>query len=72
MIALTVIIVLLVLLLMGTTYLLGFRLGGSETQTEISRVRADASEAARQMNELTQAALLAMAEESERQRRIWP
>jgi hypothetical protein len=67
--ALLVVVLVLVTLLAVASYLLGFRLGGAHWQQELMRVRLEASQASRQMHELTRQAFTAMAEEADRQRR---
>jgi hypothetical protein len=51
-----------------TLYLLGFRLGGTSTLEELTRVRTEAAQASRQIESLTRQALTAMLDEARRQR----
>lgn len=69
MIALTLLVLMLLVLLAGVTYLLGFRLGGSHWQQELGRVRSESAQAGRDMHQLTRAAFVAMAEEAAKHRR---
>jgi hypothetical protein len=55
----------MLVLVLGLAFLLGFRLGGESSLSELTRIRAQASEAAREMHELTRAAFVAMAEEAQ-------
>jgi hypothetical protein len=66
-----IVLVLLLVLLVGlvaSAYLLGFRLGGDHWRDEVLRVRSESVEAQRQIHDLTRQAFVAMAEEAERRR----
>jgi hypothetical protein len=65
MVELVIIILGLIALLAGAVFLLGFRLGGSHWQTELTQVRLEAAQAERQLHELTREAFVAMAERIE-------
>lgn len=65
MIVLAIFLFLAVALLVTTTFVLGFRLGGQSWITEAQRVRAEAAAAERQLHDITRAAFVAMAEEVE-------
>lgn len=60
---------LLVVGLVATAYLLGFRLGGASWQEELARVRGESRAAQRHIEALTRQAFVAMAEEVERRDR---
>lgn len=60
MIALALAAAVLLLGLLATLYLLGFRLGGTSTLEELTRVRVEAAQARRQMEVLTRQAFAAM------------
>lgn len=68
MIALTLIVLVLLAVLVGASYLLGFQLGGRSWQTELLRVKQEAAQAERRLHELTLSGFQAMAEEVERRR----
>lgn len=61
-------ILILIALAVGLTFLLGFRLGGQSWLAELQEVRAEAAAAERQLHDLTRSAFVAMAEEAERRR----
>ncbi|HVX18372.1 MAG TPA: hypothetical protein VHA73_10105 [Acidimicrobiales bacterium] len=63
MIALVFLVILLLLALSGFVFLLGFRLGSAGWLEEMTRVRAQAIEAQRRMQDLTRQAFQAMTEE---------
>ena len=63
-------VILLVAVVVGLTFLLGFRLGGQSWLTELQEVRAEAAAAERQLHDLTRSAFVAMAEEAERRRSV--
>lgn len=54
--------------LVGVVFLLGFRLGGESWLAELTRVKAEAAVAERQLHTLTRQAFVAMAEEADAQR----
>jgi uncharacterized membrane protein YciS (DUF1049 family) len=56
----------MVLALVATVFLLGFRLGGESWQSELARVRMEAAHAERQLHNLTRQAFVSMAEAAER------
>ncbi len=58
--------------LVGVVFLLGFRLGGESWLAELTRVKAEAAVAERQLHTLTRQAFVAMAEEADAQRRGAP
>lgn len=60
MIAWLVLVVLLVLVVAGLGYLLGFRLGGDDQRAEVLRIRADGLRAERALYDLTRQAFEAM------------
>jgi hypothetical protein len=60
----------LLLGLVGTLFLLGFRLGGDRDHAEVVRVRLEAAQAARRMHDLTRDAFVSMAEHVERRRNL--
>jgi flagellar basal body-associated protein FliL len=60
--------VLVLLGLMGATFLLGFRLGGEHWHNELLKVRVQATQAERQLHDLTRAAFVAMTEHVEERR----
>ncbi len=66
MIALALAAAVLLLGLLATIYLLGFRLGGTSTLEELTRVRVEAAQARRQMEVLTRQAFTAMLDEARR------
>jgi hypothetical protein len=66
MIALFLLLVLASGLLLGVTFLLGFRVGGSSLQEELANVRLEAAEAQRRMRDLSRQAFVSIAEEMER------
>lgn len=68
MIAALVVLAVLSVFLVTVVYLLGFRLGGTSWLSELTRVRAEAAQAERQLHDLTRQAFVAMAEEVERRR----
>ena len=49
-------------------FLLGFKLGGDPTQSELLRVRVEAAKAERRLHDLTRDAFVAMANAAERRR----
>ncbi len=57
------------LLLMGVTFLFGFRLGGATRQEELLRIRMESVQAERQLQDLTREAFLALAHHAEERRR---
>ncbi len=59
---------LLLVALVGTVFLLGFRLGGDRDHAEVGRVHLQAAETARRLHSLTLEAFVAMAEHAERRR----
>ena len=61
-------VLLALLLLAGLAFLLGFRLGGEDSRTELVRVRLEAAQAERQLHDLTRQAFIAMAERVEQHR----
>lgn len=69
MIALVFLVIFLLLALASAVFLLGFRLGSEGWLEELTRVRVQAIEAQRRMQDLTRQAFLAMAEEADQQRR---
>lgn len=68
MIALTIIVLVLIAVVAGAAYLLGFQLAGRSWQSELLQVRQQAAQAERQLHQLTVAGFEAMAEEVERRR----
>jgi hypothetical protein len=64
---LLVLVMTLVLLLLGATYLLGFRLGSRRWLEEVARVRLEGAQATREMWDVTRDAFVAIAEHVERQ-----
>ncbi len=69
MVMLTICLIITVVVVVGLTFLLGFRLGGQSSWAEAQRVRAQAAAAQRELHNLTRSAFVAMSEEAERQRR---
>jgi hypothetical protein len=57
----------LILLLLGATYLLGFRLGSSRGLEELARVRLEGAQATREIWDVTRDAFVAIAEHVEQQ-----
>ena len=68
MIILLVVLILLTVVI-GLAFLLGFRLGGDHGQSEITRVRLEAAQAERRLSDLTRQSFIAMAEHAEQRRR---
>lgn len=68
MISLLLVITFLGVLLVLALFLLGFRLGVHQATLELLRVRTEATQARRQIGDLTRQAFVAMAEEAERRR----
>jgi uncharacterized membrane protein YciS (DUF1049 family) len=54
--------------LMASVFLLGFRLGGDHWQSELLKVRLQAAQAERQLHDLTREAFVSMAEHAEGRR----
>jgi flagellar basal body-associated protein FliL len=70
MIVLLIIVLVLVLLaLLASVFLLGFRLGGEQWQSELARGRLEAAQAERRLHNLTRQAFVSMAEAVEQRRR---
>lgn len=68
MIVLVILLLVVLLGVMATVFLLGFRLGGEHWQSELARVRLQAAQAERQLHDLTRQAFVSMAEKVERRR----
>jgi hypothetical protein len=68
MIVFLVLVVLAVFVLIGSTFVLGFRLGGDHWQSELAKVRLQAAQAERQLHNLTRQAFITMAEAVEQRR----
>jgi hypothetical protein len=51
--------------LMASVFLLGFRLGGDHWQSELLKVRLQAAQAERQLHDLTREAFVTMAEHAQ-------
>ena len=69
MIVLLLVIAVLVVLVVATIFLLGFRLGGEHWQSELARVRLQAAQAERQLHNLAREAFVSMAEAVEERRK---
>jgi hypothetical protein len=54
--------------LMAALFLLCFRLGGGQAESQVARVRREAARAERQIHDLTRQAFVSMAESAERGR----
>jgi hypothetical protein len=67
-IPLLIIILLALAVLVGVVFLLGFRLGGESTQSELAEVRLQAMQAERRLHDLTRSAFVSMAEAVEQRR----
>lgn len=66
MIALMIAVPLLVVVIVGLVYLLGFRLGGDHWLSELARVRMEAAQAQRRQHDVARDAFVAMSEAVER------
>jgi uncharacterized membrane protein YciS (DUF1049 family) len=69
MIALLLLLFLVLLgCLLAALFLLGFRLGGGQAESQVARVHREAARAERQIHDLTRQAFVSMAEAAERSR----
>ncbi len=68
MIALLIIMAFVLLVLLASVFLFGFRLGGEHWQSELAKVRLEAAQAERQLHDLTRQAFVSMAEAVEQRR----
>lgn len=69
MIALVLVLFLVLLgCLLAALFLLGFRLGGGQAESQVARVRREAARAERHIHDLTRQAFVSMTEAAERQR----
>jgi hypothetical protein len=62
---LLIVFLVLVFLAASLSYLLGFRLGGESTRSEITRIKLEAAQSERQLHDLTRQAFVAMAKHVE-------
>ncbi len=63
---------LLLTIAVGLSYLLGFRLGGEQSGSELVRVRLEAARSEREIHDLTRQAFVAMAKHVERRKEQEP
>lgn len=68
MIAIVIVLLVLLALVAGLAFLLGFRIGGEHWLGELTRVRMEAADAERQLHHLTREAFMAMAEHAQSRR----
>ena len=69
MIELLIVVLVAVVALSTALFLLGFRLGGDQWQSELAKVRLEAARAERQLHDVTRSAFVSMAEAAERRRK---
>lgn len=68
MILLLVVVLVVLVGIIGTVFLFGFRLGGEHWQSELAQVRLQAAQAERRLHDLTREAFVSMAEAVEQRR----
>jgi uncharacterized protein HemX len=69
MVAILIVVILLLALIVGAVFLLGFRLGGEHGQSELTQVRLQSMQAERRLHDLTRSAFESMAEAFDQRRK---